>query len=202
MFVNYALCCLWRILRRMKLIIGLGNPEQKYEQTRHNIGFTVIDWLSEQTSAPQKVRANFKAIVAEATVGTEKVLFVKPTTYYNNTGESARAIVNFYKLDPSDVLIIHDELALPLGTLRVRIGGSDAGNNGIRSLNQHLGTETARLRIGMAHPDHLDRDKVSVVLGKLTQQENDALQNMKPAILSIVTEFINGTHEVTTYKHD
>lgn len=186
----------------MKLIIGLGNPEQKYDRTRHNIGFMVIDWLAEQAGIQFKEKSAFKSFIAETTVNGEKVLFAKPATYYNGTGEAARAIMNFYKLENADVLIVHDELALPLGTLRVRTGGSDAGNNGIKSLNQHLGEDTTRLRIGVSHEDHAQREKIDIVLGKFNELEMKKLVDMKPSIISIVHEFINNTHQVTTYKHD
>jgi PTH1 family peptidyl-tRNA hydrolase len=185
----------------MKVIVGLGNPEKKYDKTRHNVGFTVIDWLAEQANISFKDRSAFKSLVAETSIGGEKVLFVKPTTYYNNSGEAARSIMDFYKLNAEQFLIIHDELALPLGTVRLRVGGSDAGNNGVKSVTQHVGEATTRLRIGVASESHAERDHIDIVLGKFTRHEYKKLTEMRPSLITIIEAFIDDTHEVTTYKH-
>src|SRR5690606_4917845 len=118
--------------------------------------------------------------VAEATVNGQKVLLAKPTTYYNLTGQSAQQIASFYKLPPRDILVIHDDLALPIGTLRVRDSGSDAGNNGIKSLNAHLGPDFTRLRVGIAN-QHQDRQaSASFVLSPFSKSEQDIIKQMIP----------------------
>src|SRR5690606_14619185 len=113
--------------------------------TRHNIGYMAGNTFAKEQKVTFAEKPKFRAYIAEATIENEKVLLVKPTTFYNNVGESARALIDFYKLTPSeDFLVIHDDLALPFGTIRVRKKGSDAGNNGIKSLNAHTGSDYAR----------------------------------------------------------
>ena len=134
----------------MKIIVAQCNPGTQYARTRHNVGFIVVDELANAIGISWREQSKFRAYTTEATIFDEKVLFVKPTTFYNETGISARALIDFYKLDPKkDFLVIHDELALPFGAVRTREKGSDAGNNGIKSLNAHLGPDYARIRVGI-----------------------------------------------------
>lgn len=184
----------------MKLIIGLGNPEEKYKNTRHNVGFRMLDAFAKEKGIKWQARDKFKASVAELTHEGEKVILAKPTTYYNLSGEAGRAIADFYKIAPEDILIIHDELALPFGTIRTRIGGSDAGNNGIKSLNQHLGPNTARIRIGV-YNDLRDRiDDADFVLGNFTSDEDKILSELKPKVVSIIDDFIADKFNVTSHR--
>ena len=118
----------------MKLIVGLGNPGVEYSQTRHNFGFMAVDNYIRRSGGVWHFQARFNAQIAELSLDTEKVLFVKPQTFYNLVGESVQRIRSFYKIDLDDVLVIHDEMALPLGAIRTRRGGSDAGNNGIKNI--------------------------------------------------------------------
>lgn len=184
----------------MKLIIGLGNPEEKYSYTRHNVGFWMLSRYAEGKSVEFQLRDKFKAYIAEFTVAGEKILLAKPTTYYNLVGESARAIADFYKLMPADILIVHDDLALPFGTIRTREKGSDAGNNGIKSMNAHIGPNTARIRIGAASEQRERVDDASFVLGKFTTDEQAALQKMQPKIAELIDDFISGTFATTTHR--
>ena len=141
----------------MKLVVGLGNPGPKYAGTRHNIGFDVLDYLA---AAPGvgRWRARFEALVTEAVEGTEQVLLLKPETFMNLSGRAVRAAVDFYTLTPADLLVVCDDIALPLGKLRARARGSDGGQKGLRSIREQLGTdEYSRLRIGVGAPgEHLD----------------------------------------------
>lgn len=133
----------------MKLILAQGNPGAQYATTRHNIGWMLLDAYAAANAAEFKSEKRFAALVATITTNGQKVLLVKPTTFYNETGRTARALIDFYKLDPAaDLLVIHDDLALPFGTVRVRNQGSDGGNNGIKSLNAHVGSDYWRIRIG------------------------------------------------------
>lgn len=184
----------------MKVILAQGNPESKYNGTRHNVGFFIIDQLADTHNVQWQPKSKFKADCAEITVGGEKVLLVKPTTYYNATGESARAVKDFYKLDNSDLLVIHDELALPFGTLRTRQDGSDAGNNGIKSLNAHIGTEYARLRIGVYNEKRSRTGDVDFVLGKFSADEKQALDAIAKSALLIIGDFITGNLAHHTVK--
>jgi PTH1 family peptidyl-tRNA hydrolase len=141
----------------MKVVIGLGNPGPRYEGTRHNIGFAVIDYLAAAPSV-SPFRRRFDAQVAEISEGQESVLLVKPETFMNLSGRAVRQVVDFYKIDVPDVLVVCDDIALPLGKLRARARGSDGGQKGLRDIEQHLGTqEYSRLRIGVDAPgEHLD----------------------------------------------
>jgi PTH1 family peptidyl-tRNA hydrolase len=141
----------------MKLVVGLGNPGPKYNGTRHNIGFAVLDYLA---AAPGvgTWRSKFQAWVAEATEGSEQVLFMKPDTFMNLSGRAVRPALDFYKLEVSDLLVVCDDIALPLGKLRMREKGSHGGQNGLRHIQEVLGTQDYnRLRIGVGSPgEHWD----------------------------------------------
>lgn len=185
----------------MKLIIGLGNPEERYTNTRHNVGFRVLTAYAESRGSEFQLRDKFKACVAELTIHSEKIILAKPTTYYNNVGEAGRAIADFYKIDPGDILVIHDELALPFGTIRTRIGGSDAGNNGIKSINQHIGTETARIRIGIYNELRDRMDDAQFVLSNFTSSERESLeQTLLTKTHVLMDSFVTGTFENTTHS--
>ena len=184
----------------MKVVFGLGNPEANYTGTRHNVGFWVLDQLAAGYDVSFKPQGKLHALVAEVSVSGQRVLFVKPTTYYNEVGRSARAIMDFYKLAPEDFLIVHDDLALPLGTIRTRIGGSDGGSNGLKSLAAHIGSDTARLRVGVWTDTHHRTDRVGIVLGKLSKKEQEMVSHQYPTLLGIVNDFVAGQLEVTTHR--
>lgn len=185
----------------MKLIVGLGNPETKYDGTRHNTGFFALDAFAKEQKVAWQHKDKFKASVAE--LPDKTALLVKPTTYYNLVGESVRALVDFYKIPPEDILIIHDELALPFGVLRTREKGSDAGNNGIKSMNAHLGHTTKRLRVGI-HNDLADfMDASDFVLGKFTPKEKQQLaETVLPHIVMQIDKFLNDSFEPTKVTTD
>ena len=183
----------------MKLILGLGNPEEKFKNTRHNVGFRMLSEYGKEKDTEFSVKEKFRACVAELSVNGEKVLLAKPTTYYNLVGESARLITDFYKIAPEDVLVIHDELALPFGTIRTRVGGSDAGNNGIKSMNQHLGTDTARIRVGVYNELRDRIDDADFVLSNFTKAEDQALVDLTIKTRKIIDDFIAGDFQHTTH---
>lgn len=183
----------------MKLIIGLGNPEERYRRTRHNIGFWMLSRYAKKHDVEFQLRDKFKACIAELTVDGEKVLLAKPTTYYNLVGESVRIISDFYKLPPEDILIIHDDFALPFGTIRTREKGSDAGNNGIKSINAHIGPDTARIRVGIATDLRSHMDDADFVLGRVTSEEQAVLDTLEPVAIRYITDFIRGSFTATTH---
>lgn len=159
----------------MKLLVGLGNPGKRYDGTRHNVGFVVIDRLA---SAPGVggFQDRFDAEVAEWHQAGDKILLMKPQTFMNLSGRAVRETVDFYQIDLQDVLVICDDMALPLGKLRFRARGTHGGHNGLRDIQQHLGTtEYSRLRIGVDAPD--DRDAVDHVLGKFKPGEKAAIED-------------------------
>lgn len=169
--------------------------------TRHNIGWQILDAYAGQRGTSFKPEKKFHADIATVGQGDEKVLLVKPTTYYNETGRSARAIADFYKLNPAtDILVLHDDLVLPLGTLRVREKGSDAGNNGIKSLNAHLGDRYHRLRTGIWSEQRGQMDDVAFVLGRFSAEEQTKLdRDIIPKAIDILNEFHEGTHQITSH---
>jgi PTH1 family peptidyl-tRNA hydrolase len=158
----------------MKVIVGLGNPGAKYGGTRHNVGFDVIDYLA---AAPgcTPFREKFEAFVAELKEGPETVLLVKPLTFMNLSGRSVRAVVDFYKLPLAELLVVCDDFNLPLGKLRMRVKGSHGGQNGLRNIQDQLGTdEYARLRIGVGQP--APGDAVDHVLSRFRPGERKAVE--------------------------
>jgi len=180
--------------QQMKLIFAQGNPEARFDGTRHNVGFALLDQFAANNGGEWAEKPKFHAFIAETTLNGEKVLLAKPTTFYNDTGLSARVLVDFYKLDqPNDLLVIHDDLALPYGTIRVRSKGSDAGNNGIKSLNSHLGEDYRRIRVGIWNESRNLIDDVNFVLGKLTADERSQFKEVSEAVNSLLSQFIDGS---------
>lgn len=183
----------------MKLIFAQGNPGSDYARTRHNVGWIILDALADTHSATFQPKDKFKADIAELTINGEKVILAKPSTFYNETGQSARAIVDFYKLDPAtDVLVIHDDLAIPYGTIRARAQGSDAGNNGIKSLNAHLGPEYHRLRVGIWSDLRDKIHDVDFVLGRFSNEETEQLPDIIDKSTRLIDQFVTGQLEHTT----
>lgn len=157
----------------MFLIVGLGNPGREYENTRHNIGFEVIDNISKAYNIELN-RVKFKGVCGEGFIGSEKVILLKPTTYMNLSGESVREVVNFYKLSEQDIVIIYDDISLEVGKLRIREKGSAGGHNGIKSIIAQLGTDVfPRIKVGVGQPKG---DLVRHVLGRFSEEENEILK--------------------------
>jgi peptidyl-tRNA hydrolase, PTH1 family len=158
----------------MKIVVGLGNPGARYEGTRHNVGFDVIDSLAESPDAG-RFQSRFQAQVCELFVDGEKIILVKPETFMNLSGRSVRAVLDFYHVELVDLLIVCDDINLPLGKLRVRAKGTHGGHNGLRDIQNHLGTtEYARLRIGVDAPGD---NTVAHVLGRFKPGEHDAIED-------------------------
>lgn len=159
----------------MKLVVGLGNPGPKYTGTRHNVGFDVIDYLAAAPGCPA-FREKFEAFVTEVKEGDEPVLLMKPLTFMNLSGRAVRAALDFYKLPIDRVLVVCDDFNLPLGKLRVRAKGSHGGQNGLRNIQDQLGSDAyARLRIGVGQPE--PGDAVDFVLSKFRPGERAAAED-------------------------
>lgn len=157
----------------MFLIAGLGNPGRKYEMTRHNIGFEVIDYISKEYGIKVN-RIRHKALLGEGVLQGERILLAKPQTFMNLSGESIRDICEYYKLPPENIIIIYDDIALPTGSVRIRAKGSAGGHNGMKSIIYQLQTdEFMRLRIGVGAPKHEDYDLKDYVLGRFRPDEAD-----------------------------
>jgi len=140
----------------MYLVVGLGNPGEKYARNRHNIGFMAADEIVRRHSF-SPYRAKFQGEIAEGKIGTHKVLVLKPQTFMNESGRSVKEVITFYKIAPEDILVLHDELDLAPGKLRVKRGGGHAGHNGLRSLHAHVGDVYTRVRLGIGHPGSKDQ---------------------------------------------
>ncbi|MBV1897304.1 MAG: aminoacyl-tRNA hydrolase [Rhodobacteraceae bacterium] len=135
----------------MKLIVGLGNPGEKYARNRHNIGYMAVDRIAEDHSFGPW-RSKFQGRISEGRLGNEKILLLKPETFMNRSGQSVGEAMRFYKLDPTDIIVLHDEIDLAPGKARVKHGGGHAGNNGLRSLHEHITDAYTRVRLGVGHP--------------------------------------------------
>jgi len=164
----------------MKLIVGLGNPGPKYVRNRHNIGCLAADAIA-RAHAAASFRAKFQGEVAEVRFATGKALILKPETFMNFSGDSVRAALDFHKLTPGDVIVLHDELDLAPGRVRVKTGGGHAGHNGLRSIIGHIGPDFTRVRLGIGHPG--DKALVSNhVLSDFTKAEAEWLEPLLTAI--------------------
>lgn len=158
------------------LVVGLGNPGPKYEWTRHNIGFLVLDELAQRERIPVQ-RLKFKALTNTATIGGQSVLLMKPTTYMNLSGEAVGEAARFYKLPPERVLVISDDVALPPGKLRIRRSGSAGGHNGLKNIISHLGSDQfPRVKVGVGDKAHPEQDMADWVLGVITGPDRTAME--------------------------
>lgn len=174
-----------------QLIVGLGNPESKYEQTRHNIGFAAVDALARCWQISLSENRKFQALFGEGRGPTgEKIRLVKPLTYMNRSGQAIRAATDWFKLPPESVLVIYDDMDLPLGKMRLRLSGSAGGHNGIKSAIAHLGTQNfPRLRVGIGKPQATtsnDKDAISYVLGRFSDAETQLISE----VLQLVVESV------------
>lgn len=165
----------------MFLIVGLGNPGKDYENTRHNIGFDAIDVLADKYNIDIN-REKFKGVYGEGFIGGNKVILLKPTTYMNLSGESIRAVKDFYKLNDDEILVIYDDISLEVGRIRIREKGSAGGHNGIKSIISQLGSdEFPRIKIGVGQPKG---NLVNHVLGKFSKEEREVLNETLGAVAS------------------
>lgn len=162
-----------------ELIVGLGNPEPKYDKTRHNIGFAAVDELAKIWQLPLKENKRFQGEFSEGvTSGGHKVRLLKPLTYMNRSGQSVRAVTDWYKVSTQSVLVIYDDMDLPVGRLRMRLTGSAGGHNGMKSIIAHLGGQDfPRLRIGIGKADG-EKGTISHVLGKFAPDESQTIEEI------------------------
>ncbi len=185
----------------MFLLVGLGNPGPKYERNRHNIGFMAVDELVRRHSF-SSWKARFNAQVATVDIGGEKVMVMKPMTFMNDSGKAVGEAARFYKIPPSQIAVFYDELDLAAAKLRVKTGGGNAGHNGLRSIDQHLGreigTDYVKIRIGIGHPG--DKSRVlGHVLGDFAKVEWPAFEDLLSAMAQAVPELVTrGGPDFTT----
>ena len=173
----------------MKLIIGLGNPGKEYENTRHNTGFMVLDRLSEKLNI-EMTQNKFKGLYGKSKYKGEDVILLKPQTYMNLSGESVRQVMDFFKINQEDILVIYDDLDMPVGKLRLRQSGSAGGHNGIKDIINKLGSQKfSRLKIGISNDKAVDTK--DYVLGKFSNDEIKILNNSYEKLYDLVEDFIS-----------
>jgi PTH1 family peptidyl-tRNA hydrolase len=159
----------------MHLIVGLGNPGDKYKGNRHNIGFMAVDAIARRHGFPN-FREKFQGLISEGTIDGEKVLLLKPQTFMNSSGDSVQQVTKFYKLGPADVSVLYDEIDLAPGKARVKVGGGNGGHNGLRSIDPQIGLGYRRVRLGVGHPGHKDL-VMPHVLGDFSKAEQNTWLN-------------------------
>jgi len=156
----------------MNLVVGLGNPTDKYKNNRHNIGFMVIDKLISNLKAFDISKKDFKGKLYKS----PKTLLLKPTTYMNLSGESVQAVCNYYKIDIEDVIVVHDELDINFGRIKIKRGGSSGGHNGLKSIDKHCQNNYLRVRVGIGKPQN--KDVIAYVLSDFSKDEGECLKKL------------------------
>ena len=178
-------------MSKLKLIVGLGNPGQQYAQTRHNAGFWFVERISETFNITMTLDKKFHGLVGRGVVYGMDICLLLPHTFMNKSGEAVVPMVNFYGIHNDELLIVHDELDLDVGRMRLKTGGGHGGHNGLRDIVPHIGADFHRLRLGIGHPGH--KSKVSgYVLGKPTADEQIAFNSMLDAAMRPLPDLVTG----------
>ncbi|MGN0435196.1 MAG: aminoacyl-tRNA hydrolase [Wujia sp.] len=173
----------------MKIIVGLGNPTREYEGTRHNVGFSVIYNISDKYGIRVDTKKH-KALIGKGIIEGEKVILAMPQTYMNLSGESVREILDFYKCDPSDLIIIYDDISMDVGRLRIRRKGSAGGHNGIKNIIAHIGTDTFdRIKVGVGEKPS-GMDLADYVLGRFKKDELDSIRDAVDRACSAAADIV------------
>lgn len=183
----------------MYLVVGLGNPGREYEGTRHNVGFEVVDDISKKLDFTVS-RIKFKGLVGEKTIGNEKCIFLKPSTFMNLSGESVREAADFYKIPPENIIIVYDDVSIELGRIRIRTSGSDGGHNGMKSIIYQLSSDLfPRVRVGIGSPNY---DMISYVLGKFMPEEKECISKTLTKASDAVLEIIENGLQSAMNKYN
>lgn len=179
-------------LNKTILIIGLGNPGKEYDGTRHNIGFACVDEFVDKNSEMESwiAKKDLKCLLSTGLLGETRVMVMKPTTFMNLSGEAVQKVSDFYKIHPNLTVVVHDELDIPFGQIRTRLGGSSAGHNGVKSLIGHIGDNFGRVRIGVGPKKPAQIDSTDFVLGKFTKDQQSEVPALKRETNAILTEYI------------
>lgn len=181
-------------LNKTLLIVGLGNPGDEYADTRHNVGFMCVDEFARKNSFdPWVAKKDLKCELAQATLGDTRIILCKPQTFMNLSGEAVQAVMHFYKLNLGQLVVVHDELDINFGQVRMRVGGSPAGNNGIKSVSQHVGEAYGRVRIGIGPKTPEQMDTADFVLQDFSSAEQPKLANLKREVNAILSEYSYGS---------
>jgi PTH1 family peptidyl-tRNA hydrolase len=184
-------------LQKTLLIVGLGNVGKEYKHTRHNIGFECVDSFADKQEFPGWIeKKDLKAFITSTTLGDNRVILAKPTTFMNLSGEAVRAIMHFYKIPIEQLVVVHDEMDIPFGQIRMRIGGDSAGNNGVKSLIQVVGKDFARVRVGIHDNIAKKAEATDFVLGKFTKDEQAHFAELTREVNAILSEYVFGGGEL------
>lgn len=184
----------------MKLIVGLGNPGKEYENTRHNVGFNIVDLYLEKNKLKLD-KEKFKGKFTKTTINGEDVIFLEPQTFMNNSGESVSAIMKFYKININDILVIQDDLDMEIGKIKLKEKSSSGGHNGIKSIEEHLGTEDyKRLKIGISN--NKDIDTKDYVLGKFSKDDREILENTYKTCIDIINDYFEMNFDLLMGKYN
>lgn len=184
----------------MKLVVALGNPGDDYVNTRHNTGFYMLDLYLESKGLIH-YKSKFNGLYVMASVHGEKVIFLKPQSFMNLSGEVVKKFVDFYKLDVADVFVIHDDLDIPLGSFKLKPSGSSGGHNGLKNIEAHLKTQKyKRLKIGISHVDK--EDTIDYVLGKFTKDEQEIMEKLSIIIGNLLDDFFNLEFDTLMNKYN
>jgi PTH1 family peptidyl-tRNA hydrolase len=181
-------------LNKTILLVGLGNPGKEYDLTRHNVGFLCIDEFVSKTEEMDDwlQKKDLKCLLSSGQISESRVIAIKPTTFMNLSGEAVKAVVNFYKISPEHIAVIHDELDIDFGQIRLRNGGNDAGHNGVKSISQHLGEDYGRIRVGVGPKKPAKIDSTDFVLQKFSSEEQQQLPNLTREVNAILSEYLYG----------
>jgi len=181
-------------LNKTLLIVGLGNPGDEYADTRHNVGFMAInDFARKINFDPWTSKKDLKCELTQQTLGDTRVILVKPQTYMNLSGEAVQAVMHFYKITNTQLIVVHDELDVNFGNIRLRAGGSPAGNNGIKSVSQHIGEDYNRVRIGIGPKNPAQMDTADFVLQDFSAAEQEKLPALKREVSALLSEYAYGS---------
>ena len=181
-------------LNKTVMLVGLGNPGKDYDLTRHNVGFLGIDEFAAQTEEMQDwmAKKDIRCLVASGQLGDKRVIAVKPTTFMNLSGEAVRLAADFYKIQPDNIVVIHDELDIDFGQIRLRVGGASAGHRGIESVTKHLGEDYGRVRVGVGPKQPGQIKAEDFVLQKWPSEQQAQLPSLTREVNSILNEYLYG----------
>jgi PTH1 family peptidyl-tRNA hydrolase len=179
------------------LVVGLGNIGKEYDRTRHNIGFECLDaFASANDFQPWIEKKDHKCLQTSATLGDTRVIAIKPTTFMNLSGESVQAVANFYKIPADKIIVVHDELDIPFGQIRLRTGGSSAGHNGLKSIMQHMGEGFGRIRVGIGPKEPAQMDSADFVLARFSKEQESHMAELTREVSAILSEAAFGAGDL------
>lgn len=188
---------------KLVLVVGLGNIGKEYQGTRHNIGFASVNRFVADHDFPGWIeKKDLNCYFTDTQLGETKAIVIKPTTLMNLSGEAVQAVAHFYKIHPDNIVAVHDELDIPFGQIRTRVGGSSAGHNGIKSVTEHIGEDFGRVRIGIGPKTPEQIDSADFVLARFSAEQQEQLKNLTKEVSSILSEYVYGNqlpHETRSF---